>query len=342
MQTNPTPHPPLRWGILATGRIAAQFATDLRASPTGALQAVASRNLARAQSFVAEHATPTHAPTAHGDYAALLADPDVDVVYIANPHPGHCEWAIRAAEAGKAILCEKPIGMTHAEATRITDAARRHGVFLMEAFKQRCHPQTHRIVEIVRSGRLGTVRFIEATFGFRTKFDPANRLWNAELGGGSILDVGCYPCAMTRLLAGAAAGQPFAEPLAIAASAVPCPETGVDSRAAATLTFPDGLLAQIACAIDVPLANSVTIHGTEGRLHVPDPWTIPLQSRLALTDFNPNRTEEIITTTDRPLFAHEADTVAESIHAGALESPAMPLADSLGNAALLDRWLAAI
>ncbi len=309
---------------------------------TGVLQAVASRTPDRARSFATEHAVSGHVPTAHGDYAALLADPEVDVVYIANPHPGHCEWAIRTAEAGKAILCEKPIGMTHAEATRIAAAARHHGVFLMEAFKQRCHPQTHRIVEIVRSGQLGTIRFIEATFGFHTEPDPASRLWNAALGGGAILDVGCYPCAMTRLLAGAATGQPFAEPLAIAGSAVIFPETGVDSRAAATLTFPDGLLAQIACAIDAQLANSVTIHGTEARLHVPDPWAIPHQSRLELTHFNPHRTEEIVITTDRPIFAHEADTVAESVRAGDLESPAMPIDDSLGNAALLDRWLASV
>jgi predicted dehydrogenase len=332
----PITHPPLRWGILATGRIANNFATDLRASRTGVLQAVASRDLARAQAFAAKH----HTPTAHGDYESLLADPTVDAVYIATPHPDHCEWAVRAAESGKPILCEKPLAMNLAEATRIVEAARANQVFLMEAFMVRCHPQTHRIVDLIRSGTLGTLQFIEASLGFRSKYDPTSRLWNRTLGGGGILDVGCYPAAMTRLLAGAAANQPFANPTHIAAAATLHPEANVDTHAAATLTFPGGLIAQIACAIDVQLPSNLTLHGTAARLHVPIPWIIPSQSTLELTPFDTNKTESIKITTDLPPYALEADTVAEAIRAGKLESPAMPPADSLGNAALLDHWLA--
>ncbi len=326
--------PNLRWGLLATGKIAHKFATDLPASRTGVLQAVASRDLTRAQSFAAAHGHPT----AHGGYEALLADPEVDAVYISTPHPEHARWAIAAAQAGKHILCEKPIAMNLTEATQIVEASRSNNVFLMEAFMVRCHPQTTRIVDLVRSGALGKIQFIEATFGFRSPYDPAGRLWNKTLGGGAILDVGCYTTAMTRLLAGAAVDQPFAEPTAIAATGTRHPESGVDAYAAATLTFPDGLLAQIACGVGLQLANTVTIHGTRARLHVPTPWIIPTETHLELTPFETNHTEKIAITSTRPIYALEADTVADSIQAGKTESPAMPTADTLGNMALLDQW----
>jgi predicted dehydrogenase len=159
----------LRWGIIGTGRIAREFAAGIAHSRHGKLVAVASR------SPIIEAAPEFGAAHRHTGYAKLLSDKSVDAVYIATPHPMHAEWAIRAAEAGKHVLCEKPIGMNAAEADAIIDAARRHDVFLMEAFMYRAHPQTEALTALVRSGAIGEVRLIEASFGYAKAFDPAGR-----------------------------------------------------------------------------------------------------------------------------------------------------------------------
>ena len=151
----------LSWGILGTGAIAKTFAKDLAKSKTGTLVAVASRTLERAQKFTAE----IPARKAHGSYEALLADPEVQAVYVATPHPHHAAWAIRAAEVGKHLLVEKPLAMSQPEAQAVIEAAVAHNVFLMEAFMYRCHPQTRKIAELIRSGAVGEVRVIQAAFG---------------------------------------------------------------------------------------------------------------------------------------------------------------------------------
>ncbi|MGB9620027.1 MAG: Gfo/Idh/MocA family protein, partial [Armatimonadota bacterium] len=198
----------LQWGIISTGRISGVFAKNLVPSETGELLAVASRTQAAADKFGDEY----NVPRRYGSYQDLLDDPDVEAVYISTPHPMHAEWAVKAAEAGKHILCEKPLALNYSEAMAIIEAARRNDVFLMEAFMYRCHPQTARIVELVRGGAIGEVRLIQATFSFHAARDPEGRLLNPELAGGGIMDVGCYCCSMSRLVAGAALGKPFAEP----------------------------------------------------------------------------------------------------------------------------------
>lgn len=171
----------LRWGLLATGVIARTFANGLRHSTAGRLVAVGSRSAETARLFGTEFGLP--ADRCHGTYEALLADPEVDAVYISTPHPNHAQWAVKCAEAGKHILCEKPLAMNAAEASAIIDAARKHGVFLMEAFMYRCHPQTARIVELVRSGALGSVRMIQATFSVHRETDSRSRLFDPALRG---------------------------------------------------------------------------------------------------------------------------------------------------------------
>ena len=192
----------IRWGLLATGNIARTFATGVQHSKTGVLQAAASRNLEKALAFCESF----DIPTAHGSYEALLTDPEVDAVYIATPHPLHAQWAIKAAEAGKHILCEKPLAMTEADVMAVIDAAATHDVFLMEAFMYRCQPQIATVIELIKDGRIGDVTLIRAEFGFRVGWTPKSRLLDNELGGGGILDVGCYPVSMARLIAGAATG----------------------------------------------------------------------------------------------------------------------------------------
>lgn len=321
----------LAWGIIGTGRIAQTFAKSIATSRTGRLAAVASRNPTAADAFAREFPLIR----AHGSYEALLSDPDVQAVYISTPHPMHLEWTIRAARAGKHILCEKPIGMNHAEAMAAAEAARQNGVFLMEAFMYRCHPQTARIVEIIRSGRLGQLRLIDAVFAFDAgAFNPESRLFRNDLGGGAILDVGCYCMSMARLLAGAAEGAPFAEPIQLKAVGN-LGESGVDERAMALLTFPNGLQARLTTAIRLNLGGSVTVTGSDATLRIPSPWFCghPTSKIEIVTK---DKVEEIEIVTEAPLYSIEIDTVSRYLSEG--EAPCMPIDDTVGNMAALDRW----
>lgn len=336
--------PALRWGILSTGRIAGIFARGLAASRAGRLVAVGSRTAESAARFAAEHGLG--AAAAHGSYEALLADPAVEAVYIATPHPEHAVWVERAAAAGKHILCEKPAGMNLAEGRRMVAAARGAGVLFMEAFMYRCHPQTARLAALVREGAIGVPRLVQANFGFRADFNPASRLWNRELGGGGILDVGCYPMSLARLIAGAAAGgaEAFAEPVGLVAQGRMQPETGVDEFATAGLGFAGGLVAQIATGVGLGLENNARVYGTEGWLEVPHPWVIT-RGGGALT-FRLHRRgaaePETITTEAGNIYGLEADAVAEALRGGGRAVAAMTPEDTLGNLAALDRWRAAL
>lgn len=327
----------LNWGIIATGGIARAFAQGVAHSETGRVVAVGSRSSASAERFAGEFGIPR----AHGSYEALLADPEVQAVYVATPHPQHVEWTVKAAGAGKHVLCEKPLSLTHAEALPAVEACRRHDVLLMEAFMYRCHPQTAKIVELVRNGALGRVALVQAAFGYAGRYDPTNRFWNKELGGGGILDVGCYPVSFARLIAGAATGRPFAEPTAVSGAVQLHPETGVDTCAAATLEFASGMIAQVSTSIAVTQDNSARIYGTEGWLHVPEPW-IPARAsgEVRLLLHRGAAPEEITVETGAWLYGIEADTFAAALAAGQREVPAMSLADTLGNMAVLDAWRA--
>jgi len=321
----------LAWGIIGTGNIAQTFARSIPASQTSRLVGVASRTQPAAADFVVKFP----GLRAHGSYESLLADPEVQAVYISTPHPLHLVWVIRAAQAGKHILCEKPIGMNQAEAMAAAEAARQNGVFLMEAFMYRCHPQTAKIVELIRSGSLGKVQLIDAVFGFDCgPFQPESRLFKNELGGGAILDVGCYCMSMARLLAGAAAGKPFAEPVRIKAVAH-FAESGVDNFTQALVSFPGGIEARLATATQVGLGASVTIVGSEGTLRVPSPWFCG-QPSTTLELSQGGKSETIDVPSESALYTLEIDTVAKYLSAG--ESPTMPLEDTIGNMAALDWW----
>ena len=333
---------PLRWGILSTGWIAGVFAKGVAASGSGRVVAVGSRATEGAARFAEAHGIA--AAHAHGSYAALLADPGVEAVYIATPHPEHVEWAVRAAAAGKHVLCEKPAGMNLGEGRRMIEAARRAGVLFMEAFMYRCHPQTAKVVELVRSGAIGEARFIQASFGFRGEYDPGSRLWNKSLGGGAILDVGCYPVSFARLIAGAASGAPFAEPEELGGVATQThPESGADAFSAATLRFPSGLAAQVSCAVGLATDNMARVFGTEGWIEIAHPWIVtkPGGDETMRVHRRGAAGPETIATRARNVYALEADAFAAAVRAGAKAAPEMPPEDTLGNLAALDRWRAA-
>ncbi len=331
----------LNWGILSTGRIARTFATALAASRTGRLVAVGSRTPEGAGKFAADFG----GIKAHGSYEALLADPAVQVVYIGTPHDSHVDLCIRAAQAGKHILCEKPLALNRADAVRAVAAARKHGVFLMEAFMYRCHAQTSRLVELVRDGVVGELRLVSAVFCFNRPVNPALRLYNRALGGGAILDIGCYPVSIARLVAGAASGRPFAEPVEVHGTGRINPLAQVDEQAAATLKFPGGGLAQLVCGTTTAKEIAVRIYGTDGIIHVAAPFH-PGNPAEGPGRIIVQRTgaaaEEIPCGPIGDLYAIEADTVGDAIARGEGESAAMSHADSLGNMAVLDRWRAAV
>jgi predicted dehydrogenase len=334
------PHSPLRWGILSTGRIAAVIAQGVAASQNGRVVAVGSRTGEAAEKFAAQHGIAR----AHGSYEALLADPEVEAVYIATPHPQHAEWVIKAAAARKHILCEKPMGLNHAEGRVMVQAARDHGVVLMEAFMYRCHPQTAKIAGLIRSGALGTVGLVQAAFSFKSDYDPASRLWANAAGGGGILDVGCYAVSMARLVAGAAAGQPFLDPVTVSGAGVLHPESGVDAYAAATLAFANNVIAQVSAGVGLHQDNVVRIYGSAGWLLVPSPWVVNRDggvSKILLHRAGASAPEEIVIEA-APLYALEADAFAAAVRAGLRDVPQMSTADTLGNLATLDRWRAAI
>ena len=226
----------------------------------------------------------------------------------------------------------------------MVEAARRADVFLMEAFMYRCHPQTARLVELVRSGAIGQVRLIRATFSFHSNAGPESRLMNKALGGGGILDVGCYTVSMARLLAGAALGEPFAEPTDLAAFGYLGP-TGVDEWSVASLRFPGDVLAQVSAGMRVEQDSAVHIFGSEGSLVVADPWTPGREggtTRIVLRRNGERKPQTIRITTRRWLFEIEADVVAANLERRQAPPPAMTWDDSLGNARTLDRWRAAI
>ncbi|RWN35631.1 MAG: oxidoreductase [Mesorhizobium sp.] len=333
---------PIRWGILGPGSIAQSFAGGVAASRTGKLVAIGARNPAKpglAESFPGARILD--------GYDALLADPDIDAIYISIPHPGHAQWAIKAAEAGKHVLCEKPLALTAFEADAMMHAARKAGTFLGEAFMYRLHPQTLKLVDLIRSGVIGDIRMIKSSFGFAMPgFMPQHRLYANDLAGGGILDVGGYPVSMVRLIAGAALGQPFAEPDKVVGTAH-LGQSGVDEWASALLHFPSGIVAEVSCSISLNQDNVLRILGTKGRIEVPDFWFAGGNRDVGLGRIDiiasTGARQTISVEEKRHVYSFEVDAAGEAIRAGGQEFawPGMAWAESLGTLRVLDKWRAA-
>lgn len=332
---------PIRWGIIGPGTIARTFAGGVAHSRTGRLVAIASRNPQKpglAENFPGARIVE--------GYEALLADPEVDAVYIATPHTGHAEWAIRAVRAGKHVLVEKPIALSAFEAEAIYHEARKAGVFAGEAFMYRLHPQTEKLVELVKSGAIGTVRIIRSSFGFSMgSFRPEHRLFANETAGGGILDVGGYPVSMVRLIAGATEGKPFLEPEKVSGVAH-LGQSGVDEWASAVLKFPNGIIAEVSCSIMAQQDNVLRIIGSEGRIEVKDFWFASGREGGVgkIEIFKGGNQETVEVEEERWLYSFEADAAGDAIRAGEKEFrwPGMSWADSTGNLRVLDQWRASV
>ncbi|MDE1995647.1 MAG: Gfo/Idh/MocA family oxidoreductase, partial [Rhizobiaceae bacterium] len=332
----------IRWGILGPGRIAADFFAGVGQSETGKVVAIGTRNPDRpglAESFPG-------ARIIHG-YDALLAAPAIDAIYIATPHPSHAEWAIKAAEHGKHVLCEKPMGLSAAEAEAMQEAARRAGTFLGEAYMYRLHPLTLKLIELLEAKKIGDIRLIKSSFGFaKLPYDPGHRLFSNDLAGGGILDVGGYPVSMARLIAGIGSETGLVEPDKVFAVGH-LGETGVDEWSAAVLSFPNSILAEVACSVSLAQDNVLRIFGTQGRIEIDQFWFAAGKQggvatiRVFAAD---GSRQDIAVDEPRHVYSFEVDAAGAAIRTGRGEFsyPGMTRADTLGNLRVMDKWRAAI
>lgn len=303
----------LHWGLLSTARINNALITPLRASKRNKLVAVASRSQASADAYAKEKKILQ----AHGSYESLLADPDIDVIYNPLPNHLHAEWTIKAVEAGKHVLCEKPLALSVAEVDAVKAAARQHGRVVAEAFMYRHHPQTLKVQELVKSGSLGTVKLIRGSFSYMLSRKGDVRL-NPEWGGGSIWDVGCYPISYARSVLGG-------EPLEVFGHQVIGP-TGIDDTFVGQMRFANDVLAQFDSSFVIPFHVFMEIIGSEGTLSIPNP-------------FKPNENEKIYVTRDgktetikikgQELYIGEVEDMADAILLG--KEPRVSLDDSRAN-----------
>ena len=247
-----------KWGIISTAHINRLVLAGARESEQVDVIAVASRDQARAEAYAREQGIER----AYGSYEALLADPDVEAVYISLPNSLHVEWSIHALEAGKHVLCEKPLDRRPEEVERAFDAADRAGRILAEAFMWRHNPQTAKLLELVGSGAIGELRLVRSAFSFSLD-EPENVRLAADLDGGALMDVGCYCVSGSRLLGG--------EPESVYGEQV-SGESGVDVLFAATMRFPGDVLAQFECGFVLPDRDELDVVGSEGSLFLDDPW----------------------------------------------------------------------
>jgi xylose dehydrogenase (NAD/NADP) len=248
----------VKWGFLSTANINAKLLAGAAQSDRVEVVAVASRTADRAEAYAREHGIER----AHGTYDGLLADPDVEVIYISLPNSMHVEWSVRCLEAGKHVLCEKPLSRHPDDVERAFDTAEREGRLLTEAFMYRHNPQTKRLKELADGGAIGRLRLIRAVFSFPLTDSPDVRL-APELDGGGLMDVGCYCVSGARLLAG--------EPESVFGQQVAAP-TGVDEVFTGVMRFPDDVLAELDCGLALPMRDELEAIGEEGSLFLDDPW----------------------------------------------------------------------
>jgi len=303
--------PPIRWGILATGKIAATFATDLAIVEGAELAAVGSRSVESAQRF----ADKFGAARAHGSYAELAADPDVDVIYVATPHGRHVEDVMTCFEAGKAVLCEKALTLNADDTSTLIEEARHRGLFFAEAMWMRLNPNIRAIKSMAESGALGTIGQVRAELGFVARPDSA-RLWEPELGASSLLDVGIYPLTFANLILG--------EPTHIVAAGIKS-DRGIDISGGATLTYTSGAVASIAWTQMAWSDNRAAVSGDGGRIEIPARFH-------EATKFTYARNAELDDIAEPVLgrgYAHEIMDVNESLRAGETESALLPLDGTL-------------
>ncbi|TXS45108.1 gfo/Idh/MocA family oxidoreductase [Streptomyces sp. uw30] len=313
----------VRWGILATGGIAAAFTADLVDLPDAEVVAVASRRQDSADAFAERFGIPR----AYGDWEALAEDGDIDVVYVATPHSAHRAAAGLCLEAGRNVLCEKAFTLNAREAGELVTLAKAHGSFLMEAMWMYCNPLIRRLKALVDDGAIGEVRHVQADFGLAGPFPPAHRLRDPAQGGGALLDLGVYPVSFAHLLLG--------EPSDVTARSVLSAE-GVDLQTGALLSWDSGALASVHCSIVGGTATAASITGSAGRIDVPHGFFFPDRFVLHRDGRDPEEFTADPADGPRNSLRHEAAEVMRALRAGETESPLVPLEGTLAVMRTLD------
>lgn len=308
-----------RWGILACGNIAKKFAKDIPFAKGAELIACGSRTEGKAEAFGEEFDIPRR----YHNYQDLLADADVDAIYVASPHTGHCEHTMRAMRAGKAVLCEKPLAVNRQQVQQMIDCARAEKVFLMEAMWTRFLPVIAQARKLLAEGAIGELRCVQANFGFRCGGDPEHRLMNPDLAGGGLLDVGIYPISLAHML--------FGQPDQVTGAAE-LGDTGVDVQAGVVLKWQAGPIAILGCGVRTHMDHDAVIYGTDGVMRIPDFW------HATHLEYGPRGGEP---RKIEPEFAghgfnYEIEEVQACLRAGKTESDVMPLAASLEIMAVMD------
>ena len=307
----------LNWGLLSTAKINQALIKPLRASKRTRLLAVASRSISSAESYAREW----NIPRAHGSYEALLADPEVDVIYNSLPNHLHAEWTIKALRAGKHVLCEKPFALTLAEVDAMSQAARETGRILAEAFMYRHHAQTLKVKEIVDSGVLGKLQLIKGAFTF-TLTREGNFRWQAEAGGGSIWDVGCYPISYARMIVGADPVEVFGWQVT--------GQGGADESFIGQMKFEGGIHAQFDSGFKSPSRSMIEIVGTDASLNIPNPFKPGKATEIYLLR---GGKQETIKIKGDELYLGEVEDLCDAIAQN--KSPRISLEDSRGNIAII-------
>ncbi len=304
----------IRWGILGPGRIAHKLAEGLHFVDDAELHAVGSRAVERAEQFGAQYDIPRR----YGSYEQLARDPDVDVIYVATPHPYHRENTLLCLEEGKAILCEKPLCVNAGEAQAMITSARQKNLFLMEAMWTRFLPAHVQIRTWLQEEKIGEVRMLLIDFGFRAQFNPEGRLFNPDLAGGALLDIGVYTIALAFMV--------FGKPPLQITSTAHIGTTGVDEQEAIVLSYDEGALAVISCAVRTQMPGTALILGTEGSIRVPQFFSAS-SAELRLGQNSPVPVELMYRGTG---FNYQAQEVCRCLREGKQESTIMGLDESLG------------
>jgi xylose dehydrogenase (NAD/NADP) len=312
----------LNWGLLSTARINRALIPPLQVSKRNHLLAVASRSQATADAYAKEKKIAR----AYGSYEAMLADPEIDVIYNPLPNHLHALWTIKAVEAGKHVLCEKPLALTVAEVDAIQNAAHKHGRIVAEAFMYRHHAQTLKVQELVKSGSIGTLKLIRGSFSFILSREEDIRLLDPAMGGGSIWDVGCYPISYARTVVGE-------NPLEVFGWQV-TGKTGIDETFVGQMRFAGDVQAQFDSSFVIPFHSFMEIVGSEGTLSIPTPFKPGVNERIFLT-----RDEKIktIKVKGQELYLGEVEDMADAILVG--KDSLIPLHDSRANVAVINALL---
>lgn len=303
----------IRWGIVGTGKIARKMAQAVAAAGGGELWGVGSRSLVGAQTFIKDFG----GKRAYGSYSELYGDPEIDIVYIATPHPYHASNALEALDAGKPVLCEKPFAMDSLEAREVIARARSRKLFLMEAMWTRFLPAIREVKSRINRGEIGALRMISADFGYRSEYDPESRLFKPGLGGGALLDVGIYPVSLAHYLLG--------KPARIHAEAAYSPLL-TDEQTAILLRFPGGQLATLSCAVRLNTAREAILCGTEGMIRIQPNWWRGTSYTLVAAD---GSATEYAPETHENGFVYQVLESHDCLLNGRTESEIMPLDETL-------------